>query len=136
MTTPQFTLAHMDALLSTMEHSKLTQPRADAMREALEAMRTEREHEPAGLTPAEVDAVWAMGNRFPSAQTEATAIVARVAFDKFARCWCAAIRGPGNPLRLGVTHASGGEDQIATRLMHRDPESPFRGMIDFEGEPD
>jgi len=136
MTTPQFTLAHMDALLTTMEHSKLTQPRADAMNEALEAMRTEREHEPAGLTPEEVDAVWAMGNRFDSAQTEATAIIARVAFDKFARCWCAGLRAPDGPaLKLGVTHASGDEDQIAVRLMHRDPESPFRGMINFEGEP-
>lgn len=133
MTTPQFTLAHMDALLSTMEHSKLTQPRADAMREALEAMRTEREHEPAGLTPAEVDAVWAMGNRFDSAQTEATALIARVAFNKFATAWCEGLRG--TPLKLGVTHASGDEDQIIVRRMHRDPASPFRGMIDFEGEP-
>lgn len=135
MTTPQFTLAHMDALLSTMEHSKLTQPRADAMNEALQAMRQQRNHEPAGLTPEEVDAVWAMGNRFESAQEEDTAVLARGAFDKFATCWCAAIRGPGNPLKLGVTHASGSEDQIAVRLIHRDPGSPFRGMIDFEGEP-
>lgn len=131
----QFTLAHMDALLSTSEHGKLTQPQADAMNKALYAMRNEREHGPAGLTPEEVDAVWAMGNGFDSAQTEATAAIVQGAFKKFAAFWCENIRGP---YKLGVTHASGGQAEITVRIIARDPGSPFCGLINFdgEGEPD
>ena len=131
---PQFNLAHMDALLTTMEYTQLTQPQADAMNEALQAMRMERNHQPAGLTPEEVDAVWAMGKRFDSAQTEATAVLARAAFGKFARCWCDGLKGHDQPLKLGLTHASGGEDDVIVRLIHRSPDSPFRGKVGFDVE--
>jgi hypothetical protein len=112
------TLAQWDTLLLAAERGKLTPQRRKDVDACLADLRLERQHQPAGLTPDEVDAVIAVWAETPMPGQTDDCIAA---FQKINRCW------------LTGTMAAGIDDATMVKVMNRDPNSPFAGLIDMEG---
>lgn len=113
------TLAQWDTILLASERRKLTPQRRKDVDACLEDLRLERAHKPASLTPAEVDAVIAV---WAETQMPGQAEACIEAFRKINRFW------------LTGTMASGQiDDDTMVKVMNRDPDGPFAGMVDMEG---